>query len=130
MSVEGLEKERTRRNIIRMGAIGASAIFASLGTMSRATAQSAPAVASTRPRPRNCFLSGTTIRTADGSRNVEDLAIGDPLPTMFGGTRPIQWIARYLLRKAIRRGPGRKMRARFGSLALLSRPTFPKPIFM
>jgi len=42
MSVQGVEKERTRRNIIRMGAIGASAIFASLGTIRRAGAVPAP----------------------------------------------------------------------------------------
>ena len=42
-----------------------------------------------------CFLRGTTIRTADGDKKVEGLAIGDLLPTVFGGVRPIQWIGRY-----------------------------------
>jgi hypothetical protein len=39
-----------------------------------------------------CFLRGTKIRTADGERSVEELAIGDRLPTALAGTRPIQWI--------------------------------------
>ncbi|MBV8736782.1 MAG: Hint domain-containing protein [Alphaproteobacteria bacterium] len=47
-----------------------------------------------------CFLKGTTIRTADGGRKVEDLAVGDLLPTVFGGIRPIQWIGRYPFKKS------------------------------
>jgi len=43
----------------------------------------------------NCFLKGTKIRTVAGERKIEDLAIGDLLPTMFGGVRPIQWIGHY-----------------------------------
>ena len=47
-----------------------------------------------------CFLKGTRIRTDKGDRKVEDLAIGDLLPTVFGGVRPIQWIARYRYKKS------------------------------
>jgi hypothetical protein len=43
----------------------------------------------------NCFLKGTRIRTAAGERAIEDLAIGDLLPTRFNGLQPIQWIGRY-----------------------------------
>jgi hypothetical protein len=54
------------------------------------------------PTPTNvrCFLRGTTIRTADGDKKIEDLAIGDLLPTVFGGIRPIQWIGRYPFKKS------------------------------
>jgi hypothetical protein len=34
------------------------------------------------------------IRTAEGDRKIENLAPGDLLPTVFGGTCPVQWIAR------------------------------------
>jgi hypothetical protein len=47
----------------------------------------------------SCFLKGTAIRTADGDKKIEDLAVGDLLPTVFGGIRPIQWIGRYHFRR-------------------------------
>ena len=37
----------------------------------------------------NCFLKGTRIRTIAGEHAVEDLAIGDLLPTHSNGIRPI-----------------------------------------
>jgi hypothetical protein len=39
-----------------------------------------------------CFLKGTRVRTVTGERKVEDLAIGDLLPTHSNGTQPIKWI--------------------------------------
>jgi len=45
-------------------------------------------------------LKGTKIRTAEGERAVEDLAIGDLLPTEFGGMRPVQWVGRYHYKKS------------------------------
>jgi hypothetical protein len=47
-----------------------------------------------------CFLRGTTIRTADGDKKIEDLAVGDLLPTVFGGMRPVQWISRNRFRRS------------------------------
>lgn len=43
----------------------------------------------------NCFLKGTRISTANGERRIEELAVGDLLPTVFGGMRAIQWIGRF-----------------------------------
>ena len=94
---------RSRRNLIKVGAIGGSAIFASL-TALRTPAQAAPGQnppgpGQNPPGPGQnndpCFLKGTTIRTAAGDRKIEDLAVGDLLPTVFGGTCAIQWIVRY-----------------------------------
>ncbi|MGC1889166.1 MAG: Hint domain-containing protein [Stellaceae bacterium] len=104
--------QRSRRNLMRMGAVAASALIAKATT----------AAADDFDRDRNgdwwkdrrrdsdshrdhdrddhhCFLKGTTIRTAEGDRKIEDLAVGDLLPTVFGGTRSIQWIGRYRYRK-------------------------------
>src|SRR5262245_55677591 len=96
--------QRTRRNIMKMGAI---LVPATLGKVNSAAAQ--PRICNIpiinvlcdllpdRPpsgggRNGNCFLKGTKIRTAEGERKIEELAVGDLLPTMFGGLRPLQWI--------------------------------------
>jgi hypothetical protein len=99
--------ERTRRNILRMGAIAASGIV-TLASTKRGAAKSNgdgdghghDPDGHGRDPGGSCFLRGTTIRTASGSRKVEELAIGDLLPTMFGGYRPIQWVARYRFTKS------------------------------
>ena len=33
--------------------------------------------------------------TATGERRIEELRVGDLVPTVFGGARPIQWIGRF-----------------------------------
>jgi Hint domain len=103
--------QRTRRNIMKMGAI---AVPATLATVHSAAAGGIticlPFVGCTTiPLPGdgggskgggNCFLKGTKILTAEGERRIEDLAVGDLLPTIFGGLRPIQWIGRYPIKKS------------------------------
>jgi hypothetical protein len=92
--------ERTRRNILRMGAIAASGIVTLASTKHGAAKSNGDGDGHGHDAGGNCFLRGTTIRTASGPRKVEDLAISDLLPTLFGGQRPIQWIARYPFRKS------------------------------
>ena len=93
----------SRRNLIRMGAVVASAIIA----------KTTP-VAADRfgrhdddwddhwnrdhrdrdRRDRHCFLKGTLIRTVHGDKKVEELSVGDLLPTVFRGEVPIKSITR------------------------------------
>lgn len=90
--------QRSRRHLIKMSAITASAAVAALLTRIKPAAAQALPTPTPTPRP-TCFLKGTTIRTAEGDRKIEDLAVGDPLPTVSGGICPIQSIERYMLKK-------------------------------
>ena len=99
-----LRTQRTRRNTVKMGAIlAASLAGASIAgiELARAAIPSIPVPPPIPPLPgANCFLKGTKIETAEGERKIEDLAIGDLLPTMFGRLRPIQWIGRYPIKRS------------------------------
>ena len=88
--------QRTRRNIMKMGAILAPVALASIQSAHAASVSTA-ACAVVRC---NCFLKGTKIQTAEGEREIEDLSIGDLLPTTFGGLRAVQWIGRYSFKKS------------------------------
>src|SRR5215467_8176726 len=98
--------QRSRRNLIRMTALVTSAL------LTKATSAEAGDFLwfhwghhhhhhqNTGGNDFRCFLKGTRIRTAEGDRKIEDLAVGDLLPTVFGGACPIQWIGRYRYRKS------------------------------
>ena len=86
--------QRSRRHLVKMGAIAASALLTRIKPAAAQTTFAPP------PLPPPCFLKGTTIRTANGDRKVEDLAVGDLVPTVFGGTRPIQRIECYTRKKS------------------------------
>ena len=96
---------RSRRNLIKVGAIAAAAVVASLTTPRPASAgngngQGGNGQGGNGQGHGQCFLKGTNIRTAEGDRKVEDLSPGDLLPTVFEGICPIQWIGRYSLKKS------------------------------
>jgi Hint domain len=94
--------QSSRRNLIRIGAIVASAIIA------KTTSAAADGDDFDRDKDKDedkdkhfhCFLKGTAIRTADGDRKIEDLAVGDLLPAVFGGACPIRWIGRYRFKRS------------------------------
>jgi hypothetical protein len=90
----GEKVELSRRNTVKTGL----KIGAILGAM--AVTRVEKAIACTSMHACNCFLKGTKILTTEGERKIEDLAIGDLLPTMFGGLRPIQWIGRYPIKRS------------------------------
>src|SRR5271165_5712076 len=92
-----IKARRTRRHALKMGAIAGSAVLTTVASIRSGSA--APSAVAPPPSP-HCFLRGTTILTADGGRKIEDLAVGDLLPTMFGGLRPVQWIGRYPIKKS------------------------------
>jgi Hint domain len=108
--------QRTRRNIMKMGAIAVPATLATVHSASSGQGRGLICeflglIGLPCPPPTgngkgngggkgNCFLKGTKILTAEGERKIEDLAVGDLLPTMFGGLRPVQWIGRYPIKKS------------------------------
>jgi Hint domain len=97
--------QRTRRNMMKMGVIAIPATLvtvhpASAGPICRILGLIGISCPVGGTGGSHCFLKGTKIETAEGERRIEDLAIGDLLPTMFGGLRPIQWIGRYPFKKS------------------------------
>ena len=96
----------SRRNIFRMSAVVAAAVVA------RVT----PAAADRweddwqhhrhhedrRENKQHCFLKGTVICTVQGDKKIEDLTVGDLVPTVFGGETPIKSIARTRFGMAIK----------------------------
>jgi hypothetical protein len=103
-----VKMKRTRRNVIRAGAILASAAVANVAAIKTSVAGqggngqggNSQGGNSQGQNGGNCLLRGTTIQAAAGNRKIEDLAVGDLLPTVFGGQRPIRWITRYPFKKS------------------------------
>ena len=108
------ELQNSRRNLLRMGAIAASALLAKTTTAEAGDflffhwghhkhqniGGNIGSLPASNGGDFHCFLKGTRIRTADGERKIEELKAGDLLPTVFGGECPIQWIGRYHYRKS------------------------------
>jgi hypothetical protein len=101
--------QRTRRNLLKIGAIAGPATLATIHSAKASSLEICLPIIGCIDLPGppgggrggvNCFLKGTTIRTADGDCKIEELAVGDLLPTMFGGLRPAQWIGRYSYKKS------------------------------
>jgi hypothetical protein len=111
--------QRTRRNIMKMGAIAATAVAARVSITNAHANQGGHkgrggGVGGGRGHGGACLLKGTLVQTVDGERRIEELAVGDLLPTMFGGDRPIRWIGRYPVMNDPRNPPVRIARSALG----------------
>lgn len=91
----------TRRAVISRG-LGAAAAGVAASAMTTRSAMAdgkssgaANIASGSSAAAGNCFLKGTRISTAAGERRIEDLVVGDLLPTVFGGLRAVQWIGRF-----------------------------------
>ncbi len=101
---QSVPTRRTRRNIMAMGVRNIMAIGVIAGSALLARTRQSSAEDVEEPDgdadDQRCFLRGTNIQTVQGWRKVQDLAIGDLLPTVFGGTRAIQWMGSYRYKKS------------------------------
>jgi Hint domain len=94
-----------RRHLSRMAGIGVAALIARLTMPTPAQAWGGDHDHDWGGRGRgggdpSCFLKGTKVQTITGERAVEDLAVGDLLPTHVNRVQPVQWICRYQFRRS------------------------------
>jgi Hint domain len=95
--------DRARRNALKATTLVLSAVLASGAWRKQASAQARPVPAPSPvptpvPRPGgNCFARGTQIRTREGYRPIETLAVGDEVAVRFGGFAPIKAMVSHTL---------------------------------
>jgi len=93
------------RNVLAIGVLAASAAVARITPATAGNGRGNKGNGNGNGGNGSCFLKGTKIQTVQGERKVEDLAIGDLLPTVFGAVRPIQWMGYYRYKKSDRSKP-------------------------
>jgi hypothetical protein len=97
-----LENVRSsRRNVFRLGALVASAVVAKTTTAAARGSRwdddddrDDHRDRDEHDKHKHCFLKGTLIRTVQGDKSMEDLTVGDLLPTVFAGAVPVKSISR------------------------------------
>ena len=94
--MKNLQHVRTRRQLLRVTAVGAFRVTAvaaasiPLLALTRNTASALTAPTAVPPRA-GCLLKGTKISTPSGDRPVQELQIGDEVQTL-AGRKTIKWI--------------------------------------
>jgi hypothetical protein len=92
--MKNLQHVRTRRQLLRVTAVGAfrvTAVAAASVPLLALTKNSASAICNTIGTKCTCLLKGTKIRTPSGDRPVQELHIGDEVQTL-AGRKTIKWI--------------------------------------
>jgi hypothetical protein len=88
-AMKNLQRVRTRRQLLRVTAVGAASFpFLALARKSASAQSATPTAVPTR---RSCFLKGTKISTPSGDRLVQELQIGNEVQTL-AGRKTIKWI--------------------------------------
>jgi hypothetical protein len=85
----------SRRHLLKAVGVAVGALSASLPGRARAQSQDQGQGWGWG----HCFLGGTLIRSVDGYRPIETLAVGDLLPTRFSGVAAIRKAIRYTVRR-------------------------------
>src|SRR3954452_14318809 len=88
------EINRARRNALKAFGIMAAALAGTVGSYKPAAAKH-----DDEDRGGVCFLRGTRIRTAEGYRPIETLAVGDRVAAHFAGEAPITQISSFTVRR-------------------------------
>ncbi|HLG44772.1 MAG TPA: Hint domain-containing protein [Reyranella sp.] len=105
---------RSRRSLLKAAAITMGALAATSAAPRQAAAQwwcfwcggeSGGGGTTGGGGTPTCFLRGTRIRTIDGYRPIEELAVGDRVAARFAGTAPIKFIESFTLARS---GPRRE----------------------
>jgi len=89
--VNGIPKiDRARRNVLKAASLTLGVVLASAVPHRKASATPGNGNHNGWGDGGNCFLRGTQIRTREGYRPIEKLAVGDEVAVRFGGFAPIK----------------------------------------
>lgn len=83
------------RNLAAIGAIAATVLSSNSANAAGCGFSPMMRRACSQGKGRQCFLRGANILTEAGERRVEDIVVGDMLPSMFGGVQRVESVVHY-----------------------------------